>query len=116
MHTRTTPLLKSVLQITGGVVIPVIVREEDALCSVEGIGEELLVQAVLLGTTIAHENAVFAHVVWGWCLVDFVPDDDDFVEGGDFVFGEVEEGFVELSGALVGLDGDTASPQSVHLL
>ena len=116
MHTRTTPLLESVFQITGGVVVPIIVREENALCSVERIGEELLVQAVLLGTAVAHEDAVLAHVVWGRCLVDLVPDDDDFVEGGDFVFGEVKKGFVELGGALVGLDGDAASRQSVHVL
>ena len=113
MHTRATPLLESIFQIASGVVVPVIVREEDALCSVEGIGEEFLVQAVLLGAAVAHEDAVLAHVVWGWCLVNLVPDDDDFVEGGDFVFGEVKEGFVELGGALVGLDGDAASHQYI---
>jgi hypothetical protein len=59
---------------------------------------------------------VFAHVVWRWCLIDFVPDDDDFVEGGDFVFGEMEEGFVELGGTFVGLDGDAVMSQWMFLL
>lgn len=80
VHARASPLLEDVLNIIWRLVVPVVVREEDALGSVSGVGEELLVQAVLFGSTVTDEDAVLGHVIGWWFNVYFIPYDDDFVE------------------------------------
>lgn len=92
-----------------GVVVDVVVGEQDGLCAKGRVGPELLVQAVAAGHAVADGDVVAGDEVGGRRGLEIVPDDDDLFQRGDLCAEDEVEGFVEVARSLVGLNGDAVA-------
>lgn len=92
-----------------GLVVAVVVRQEDGLRAEFRIGPELHVETVAWRHSESHPDIVIRDEV-GWrCRVDFVPDDDDFVERWDLFAQDKTQGRVETIGPLIRRDDQTVT-------
>lgn len=80
----TTPGLEHKVEVRG-LVVDVVVGEQDGLGLVGRVGPELLVEAVGAREAVADVDAVGGGVVGRGRVLEVVPDDDDLVEGGDVI-------------------------------
>lgn len=96
-----------------GVVVDVVVGEQDGLGAEGRVGPELLVEAVAAGHAVADRDVVAGDEVGGCRGLEIVPDDDDLFQRGDLGAQDEVEGCVEVGGSLVGLNGDAESKNNV---
>lgn len=88
-------------------IVAVVVGQEDGLGADFRIGPELHVQTVARRHSEPHPDIVIRDEV-GWrCRVDFVPDDDDFVERWDLFAQDETQGRVETIRPLIRRDDQT---------
>lgn len=90
-----------------GLVVDVVVGEQDGLGLKLGIRDELLVQAVFRRHPVAHFDAVLRDIIGGRFLVQIVPDNDNLVQRGDVLGENGLQGALEFLWSVVGLHCDT---------
>ena len=72
-----SPCLEDEFEVVG-VVVYVVIREQDGLSLVFGIRPELLVETVALRLSVPNGNAVLGNVILWGVVFEVVPDDDYF--------------------------------------
>lgn len=96
------PALENPFEIVG-VVVDIVIGEKDGLGLVFDVGDQLLIETVVAGHSVADLDSVLGDVVGGRGLVEIVPDNDYFIEGRDILGCQSIEVILELLWSVVGL-------------